>query len=352
MTAFSRIDVSQPGSSESVLETSGPSGRPCPVSHSAMSLLLSLLPALAAVLFLAVFTTGCGEREDPILRLSAEESLTMGKQFLEDEKYARARRHLIHAFEVEPNSRSGREALLLAADALYLQGSTENYIKCEAKYRDFLNRFPTSDRSDYAQFKVAECLAARVERPDRDQEVTLDALEAYEELLRLYPDSEYLPEARQRMREMNDQLAAHELVVGSFYNRYGGKGICKAAIGRLEYLQESYPQFAQMDEALYNLVVAYSRCGEFDQAEESLADLRRRYPDSELLNDARKFEESEMPDLREWWAKEAARKAAIEAIRASATATKDTAVTSGDAAGDAEGDGADAGEENSGGDLR
>ena len=53
---------------------------------------LALLPALAAMLFLSLFTTGCGKREDPILRLSAEESLTMGKQFLEDEKYARARR--------------------------------------------------------------------------------------------------------------------------------------------------------------------------------------------------------------------------------------------------------------------
>ena len=291
---------------------------------------LPLLLSLACALSLAFATIGCGKREDPILRLSAEESLTLGKQFLEEEKYARARRHLIHAFEVEPNSRSGREALLLAADALYFQGSTENYIKCEAKYRDFLNRFPTSDRSDYAQFKVAECLAARVERPDRDQEVTLDALEAYEELLRLYPDSEYLPEARQRMREMNDQLAAHELVVGSFYNRYGGTGICQAAIGRLDYLQESYPQFAEMDAALYNLVVAYSRCGQFDNAEETLADLRRRYPDSEFLDDAKDWEENKMQDLREWWERENARQAAIKALRAAktGTATKNSAADS------------------------
>lgn len=277
-----------------------------------VSLLLAPLLLLVGAGLLA---GACGKREDPILRLSAEESLTLGKQFLEEEKYARARRHLIHAFEVEPNSRQGREALLLAADALYLQGSTENYIKCEAKYRDFLNRFPTSDQADYAQFKVAECLSARVERPDRDQEVTLDALEAYEELLRLYPDSEYVPETRQRMREMNDQLAEHELVVGSFYNRYGGSGICAAAIGRLEYLQESYPQFTKMDEALYNLVIAYSRCGNFDEAEESLADLRRRYPDSEFLEDARDWEENQIPDLRKQIAEQEAKKAAFEALR-------------------------------------
>jgi len=285
-------------------------------------------PLLWAGLLVYVFLSAAcgGKREDPILRLSADESLTLGKTFLEEGKYAKARRHLIHAFEVEPNSRSGREALLLAADALYLQGSTENYIKCEAKYRDFLNRFPTSDRSDYAQFKVAECLAARVERPDRDQEITLDALEAYEELLRLYPDSEYLAEARQRMREMNDQLAEHELVVGTFYNRYGGTGICTAAIHRLEYLRDTYPQFGKMDEALYNLLVAYSRCGKFDKAEESLADLRRRYPDSEFLGDAGTWEEKEIPDLRDWWAQEEARNIAREALRAAKFSTSKKAV--------------------------
>jgi outer membrane protein assembly factor BamD len=307
-------------------------------------------PSRAAYVWLLVplllSSAACGgKRDDPILRLSATEALELGKQYLEQEKYYKARRHLTHAFEVEPNSRNGREALLLAADAFYLDGGSDNYIKCEAKYRDFLNRFPTSDRSDYAQFKVAECLAARVERPDRDQEITLDALEAYEELLRLYPDSEYLAEARQRMREMNDQLAEHELVVGTFYNRYGGTGICTAAIHRLEYLRDTYPQFGSMDEALYNLLVAYSRCGKFEKAEESVADLRRRYPDSEFLGEAAKWEEKEVPDLREWWAKEEARKIAMEALRASrfSTTKKDAAVDE-----DADGGDADIGDGDSG----
>ena len=57
-------------------------------------------------------------------------------------KYNKAGALLTHAFEVEPNSRSGREALLLAADAYFLHGGSDDYIKCEAKYRDFLNRFP------------------------------------------------------------------------------------------------------------------------------------------------------------------------------------------------------------------
>lgn len=238
----------------------------------------TLLFALGAAGLLCL--AGCGRREDPMLRLSAGEALEEGKTLLEKGKYYKASKFLTHAFEVEPNSRSGREALLLAADSLYLQGGTDNFIKCEAKYRDFLNRFPTSERSDYAQYRVAACLAARAEKPDRDQKITREALAAFEELLRLFPTSEHLGEARQAMRDLADRLATHELVVGEFYNRYGRYGICEATIRRLETIQRDYADFRQMDAVLYHLGIAYSRCRKEDQATLAFEDLRRRFPDS------------------------------------------------------------------------
>ncbi len=273
---------------------------------------------LCKALFLLLtfgWLTGCVEREDPLLLLSADEALAQGKSFLEQEKYFKARRHLIHAFEVEPNSRTGREALLLAADALYLQGGTDNFIKCEAKYRDFLNRFPTSDKADYAQFKIAACLAARSERPDRDQKMTQAAIESLEELLRLYPTSDFVAEARRQMRELTDQLAGHELVVGKFYNRYGGVGICPAAIARFEYLQENYPQFAGMDEVLVELATAYDRCLRPGDAAEAIEDLRRRFPESEYLAEAAKIEKK-AAETRLAQMEKAAERAIAEAAKA------------------------------------
>ena len=83
----------------------------------------------------------------------------------------RARPYFTHAFEVEPNSAIGREALLLAADTYYLSGGSANFVQAEAKYRDFLNRFPTSDQAAYVQFQIANSLAKRMEKPDRDQNV-------------------------------------------------------------------------------------------------------------------------------------------------------------------------------------
>jgi outer membrane protein assembly factor BamD len=225
---------------------------------------------------------GCrhGVKDDPILALSANEALLEGKRLLEGEKYGSARRYLSHAFEVEPNSLQGREALLLVADAHYLEGGDSNEISAEAKYRDFMNRFPTSDRAAYVQFQIANALAARMERPDRDQEVTVKALAAYEELLRVYPTSEYAAAARDKIREVRANLAAHELEVARFYLRFG---LPKASQIRLTGLLEAYPEYPDRAAALFYLGTAYARQGMADEAAVAFADLRRQYPDSKFV---------------------------------------------------------------------
>ncbi|HKV08508.1 MAG TPA: outer membrane protein assembly factor BamD, partial [Thermoanaerobaculia bacterium] len=116
-----------------------------------------LLP-LSAALVLALGACKGGVTEDPILRLSAEESLAQGKEWMAKEKHGRARPYFTHAFEVEPNSAIGREGLLLAADTYYLEGGSANFVQAEAKYRDFLNRFPTSEQAPYVQFQIANSL--------------------------------------------------------------------------------------------------------------------------------------------------------------------------------------------------
>ncbi len=236
--------------------------------------------ALAVVLA----ASGCkgGPKADPILSLSATEALAQGKELLAREKYPRARPFLIHAFEVEPNSATGREALLLAADTFYLEGGNTNYLSAEAKYRDFLNRFPTSDRSAYAQFQVASSLAKRMERPDRDQSTTRKALAAFEELLRLYPTSEYAAQAREQIRVVRDNLAEHEFVVGRFYIRYG---IPVAAVQRFEYLLATYPEYGEKDKAFFYLGQAYQNARRGEEATTMFDRLQRQFPESPYVKE-------------------------------------------------------------------
>lgn len=239
------------------------------------------LRGLALALALVVsFACGSSIEDDPILRLSAEESLVEGKRLMSLEKYARARPYLTHAFEVEPNSAAGRESLLLVADALFLEGGETNLLQAEAKYRDFQNRFPTSDRAAYVQFQIANALAKRVERPDRDQAATRKAVTAYEDLLRLYPTSEHVEAARAGLERVRGSLAEHEFVVGRFYLRFG---LPAAAAKRFEGLLDQYPAYTERDKALFHLAAAYRKLERADDAQATAARLREEFPASEWI---------------------------------------------------------------------
>ncbi len=243
---------------------------------------LSVRPVATLLLFCLAATACKGTHQDPILALSAVESLGLGKDLMSKQKYGRARPYFVHAFEVEPNSAVGRESLLLAADTFYLEGGRTNLLQAEAKYRDFLNRFPTSDRSAYAQFQVASSLAKRVERADRDQSTTRQALTSFEELLRLYPTSEYAAQAREQIRLVRDNLAEHEVTVGDFYVRYG---IPEAAISRFEYTLESFPDYSGKDRVLYLLGRSYLAAKRPADARGAFERLRQQFPESPFLKD-------------------------------------------------------------------
>ena len=254
-----------------------------------------MIQRLSFVLLL-VTLLGCGSGidNDPILRLSAQEALAEGRRLMEAKKYAQARKYLIHAFEVEPNSASGRDGLLLAADALFLQGGFDSYVEAEARYRDFINRFPTSDRADYAQLQVGLTLARRMEKPNRDQETTHKALQAFEDLIRIYPTSSHAAQAREEMETVRHRLAAHEYYVGFFYFRFSGasrtRNLAQAAINRFEGILEDYPTYPDRELVLYQLCRAHHRVEQPEKAAGRCSQLRQEFPESPLVKKADQLE--------------------------------------------------------------
>jgi outer membrane protein assembly factor BamD len=244
-----------------------------------LPLAVVLLPLLTLT---AASCRSGGPQDDPILRLAARESLDMGKELMAKEKYARARPYFTHAFEVEPNSGVGREGLLLAADTYYLEGGSANFLQAEAKYRDYLNRFPTSAQAAYVQFQIANSLAKRMEKPDRDQTGTRKAMEAYEELIRLYPTSEYAQQAQEQIKLVQTNLAEHEFVIGRFYLRYG---MPFAAVERFEFLLETFPDYPDKPKIYYHLGLANQKMNRPEEAQKAFDRLRTEAPDSPWIAD-------------------------------------------------------------------
>ena len=131
--------------------------------------------------------------------------------------------------------------------------------QAEIEYKDFRTFFPNMPEAAEAQLKVANIHYQEMEKADRDFTHAMRAEEEYRSLIQEYPDSKLVPEAKQRLREVQEVLAQREFNIGRFYYL---RLAYPAAIARLKTLVDRYPLYSGADEALYLLGQSYE--GEID----------------------------------------------------------------------------------------
>src|SRR5438045_761807 len=96
---------------------------------------------------------------------------------------------------------------------------------------------------------AAGCHHNKVNNPiaNRDYTHAMRAEDEYRQLIQQFPDSKLLPEAKQRLREVQEVLAERQFRVGRFYYL---RESYPAAIARLKTLTDTYPLYSQADDAL------------------------------------------------------------------------------------------------------
>src|SRR6202034_4491339 len=90
----------------------------------------------------------------------------------------------------------------------------------------------------------------QMEKADRDYSHAKRAEDEYRKVILQYPDSKLVPEAKQRLLEVQEVLADREFGIGRFYYL---RQSYPASIPRLQSLVEKYPLYSRADEALYLL---------------------------------------------------------------------------------------------------
>ena len=222
---------------------------------------------------------------DPqLLAMSKEQVFQKGEDNFAHKKWAKARTYYSHVYETYPNDPLGRRSLLRIADTYYQQGDPVNLVEAQYKYRDFINRYPTSDQADYALLQIAMCSYKQMERPDRDQAKTREALEKFNDMLRTYPKSPLKGEAEARKQETLDRLAKHEHLVARFYMK---RGSWKAAEQRLSYLIDTYPQYNERDGVFYDIAETLAELGRNGEARLYFERVMSEFPKSEYAERAK-----------------------------------------------------------------
>ncbi|HYL97440.1 MAG TPA: outer membrane protein assembly factor BamD, partial [Blastocatellia bacterium] len=176
---------------------------------------------------------------------------------------------------------------LAAADSFYLEGGSKNLAQAEAGYRDFLQFFPNDPLDDDVMIKIAEIHMRQVMAPDRDITHAKQAELELKELIRLHPDSLRRKEADERLSEVQEYLAMHELKVAKFY--YQVRQAPQATEQRTEYILKNYPNFSHMDEALYYHARSMADQEDTETAAGDLTRLLREFPKSDFSGKAKDF---------------------------------------------------------------
>jgi outer membrane protein assembly factor BamD len=179
-----------------------------------------------------------------------------------------------------PGSDWSRKGLLMSIYANYQAGA---YTDVETEAERYIKEYSSSPDTSYVLYLQANAYYQQIPDISRDQDSASKSLEAFQDLVKKYPKSEYVEDAKFKIQVTEDQLAGKEMSIGRFYlNRHN----YTAAINRFRNVLQYYQTTRHAEEALYRLVEAYLGLGITGEAETAAAVLGHNFPDSQWYQDA------------------------------------------------------------------
>jgi outer membrane protein assembly factor BamD len=190
-------------------------------------------------------------------------------------------------------------------EASYREGGKDKMEQAAAEFEDYITFFPTNDDADDAQMMIALTHYKQMLAPDRDATQARFALFELDKMIRDYPKSELLEEAKLRRRVVQERLAEGVYKIGNLYlvqKRY------PSAIKRYEEVLKDYPDYSKTYEVLYSFGEALRQGGAVTQSENAeipagscpcilqYQAIVREYPHSPRAGDAiKRLKELNMP---------------------------------------------------------
>ncbi len=213
----------------------------------------------------------------------------LAKETLDNRRYEVAAKLFDEVERQHPYSVWARRAQMMSAFSYYM---AKKYPEAISSAQRFLTIHPGNRDAPYAHYLIAMSYYEQVADVTRDQRTTQQAADAFGELIRRYPQSQYAADARLKVDLINDHLAGKEMEVGRFYQR---SGQWLAATMRFRNVVEKYQSTNHTPEALERLVESYLALGLPQEAQKAAAVLGRNYPGSEWYQRAYNLIARHMP---------------------------------------------------------
>ena len=188
-----------------------------------------------------------------------------------------------------PFGRYAAQSQLELIYAYYQNGEAE---AARAAADRFIRLYPDNPNIDYVYYMKGMAFYSEDSRilgrylptdpAKRDPGKARESFADFAQLLQLFPESQYAPDARARMVYLRNLLAQYEVYVAEFYIE---RQAYLAALTRARYVVENYQGAPEVPRALEIVTEMYLRMGLNDLADQTLAVLKDNYPDSPALNE-------------------------------------------------------------------
>ncbi|MDF1831343.1 MAG: outer membrane protein assembly factor BamD [Porticoccaceae bacterium] len=200
----------------------------------------------------------------------------------------------LNAFEAQfPFGNYADQAQL---ELIYVYHESADYEAAMASADRFIRLHPRHPNVDYAYYMKGLSAAVQnkglfshrspIDETKRDPGSARTAFATFSELITQYPDSVYAGDARQRMLELRNRLARHEIHVANYYFK---RGAYLAAANRGRYVIENFQQTPAVPDALAVMAQAYYLLDLHDLSAQSAQTLALNYPQHPALNEQGEF---------------------------------------------------------------
>ncbi|MEE9332592.1 MAG: outer membrane protein assembly factor BamD [Granulosicoccaceae bacterium] len=240
--------------------------------------------AIASAISLASVLSSCANLDQPITETtSAEDLYRRAKVSLKQGDFLTA----VSTFELlgarYPFGNYTQQAQL---DISYAYLKQDEYDNAIASADRFIKLYPRSEQIDYAYYIKGLANYSRggsaMERIfPRDiakvnQNWPRSAYADFDSLIRRFPNSQYAPDALERMAYLRDKMAEHELITARFYY---SRAAMVASINRVTYLLEHFDGSQHVPDALALMARAYESLGQDDLQADTLRVLAATDPE-------------------------------------------------------------------------
>ena len=236
---------------------------------------------------IVVLIVSCSSNEElPDERLVEKELYDQAQSRLKSASYSTA---IISLESLESRFPFGRYAEQAQAELIYAYYMNSQFEASESAAQRFINLHPRHSHTGYAYYMKGLAaftddagLFTRYFQSDLAKREIIMAQKSFDELsefISRYPNSKYVPHAKQRMIYLRNLLAEHEIYVADFYMK---RGAYLAAVGRAKYVIEHLPNSPQTPYALSILIEAYEILNYPELRDINLKILNSNFPDFDI----------------------------------------------------------------------